>query len=380
MAPVTGKVPTRGEAAWSLVRFGLLTLLVSAALSLLAMPWTELPAWKVVRRCVSLAAALALWLSVTRWEGRSLRSLGVREARAGKRQFLIGLGIGVWALGLLLALGLASGTCVIHVTPDRFRLWRTVLTFIPGAVLVSVLEELVFRGFILQRLVVFSTPVAVAVSSLLYALVHLKASVLTVAAASELIGLFIFGGVLSLCYLVTKQLYLSMGLHASLAYGVRVNKLLVEFPDASLAWLTGTHRLVNGVSSWALLLVLAVGVAWWGRRGRAMTMAAMVAVVLMAATPARADQELEPFWGGSLRKLGRGIVNLATCPLEIVQTPLHVKAREGVTAAFSGGLVEGSLRMIQRGVIGAFEVVTFYAEIPPGFAPLMQPEFAWEPQ
>jgi membrane protease YdiL (CAAX protease family) len=106
---------------------------------------------------------------------------------------------------------------------------------------------------------------AIAGSSVLYALVHLKTPMLTAAAAYELTGLLLFGGLLSLCYLVTKQLYLSIGLHASLAYGVRVNKLLVEFPDASLAWLTGTSRLVNGLSSWILLLVVAVGVAWWGR-------------------------------------------------------------------------------------------------------------------
>jgi putative exosortase-associated protein (TIGR04073 family) len=104
----------------------------------------------------------------------------------------------------------------------------------------------------------------------------------------------------------------------------------------------------------------------------------IAAIMLMATTMAGAEPEIEAPWHGSLRKLGRGMANLATCPLELVRTPLDVKAREGLIAALSGGLVEGGLRMIRRGLVGAFEIVTWYAEIPPGFAPLMQPEFGWE--
>ena len=83
--------------------------------------------------------------------------------------------------------------------------------------------------------------------------------------ALQLGGLFLLGEVLSLSYLRTGQLYLPMGLHAVLAYGVRVNKLLIEFTDLSLSWLVGTSRLVNGLASWVMLLGIGGIVFWRGR-------------------------------------------------------------------------------------------------------------------
>ena len=257
----------RRQAAWSLTRFAALTILFSALFSGLAVPWVHLPVWKIFRRCVSLGAAVALWISVKQWEHRSLGSFGLSGLRAGKRQFAAGVWLGIVVLAISLGIGVATGAYIPKTSLDQTRLWRTVVVFLPGAVLVSLLEELVFRGIILQRLLVFSRPLAVIASSMLYAVVHLKVPVVTPGAASlELVGLFLLGGLLSLCYIVTNQLYLSMGLHAALAYGVRMNKLVFEFPHSSVTWLMGNYRLANGVIGWVLLVVVAGAVAWWAWR------------------------------------------------------------------------------------------------------------------
>jgi hypothetical protein len=81
----------------------------------------------------------------------------------------------------------------------------------------------------------------------------------------ELAGLFFLGFVLAFSYLRTQQLYVAVGLHASLAYGARVNKLLVTVSDPSLAWLTGTSRLVNGLLGWAVLAGIGGIIARWAR-------------------------------------------------------------------------------------------------------------------
>jgi membrane protease YdiL (CAAX protease family) len=240
-------------------------LLIGLALSLLIMPWVALSWWSIVRRCVSIAAALSLWLSIKRFERRSFRSYGLSVHGGGKRQFFFGLLLGLGTLGFMLGLGLVSGACRIDLTPDRLKLWRTVIGFIPAAVLVSFLEELVFRGFILQHLLACSKPLAVISSSTLYALVHLKTPTWTLATYLELGGLFLLGCVLALSYLRTRQLYLAIGLHAALAYGARVNKLLIEFLDPSISWLVGTSRLVNGLMSWVALLGVGGIVVWWAR-------------------------------------------------------------------------------------------------------------------
>ena len=104
---------------------------------------------------------------------------------------------------------------------------------------------------------------------------------------------------------------------------------------------------------------------------------------LMAACPgsvgAASDEgvERERHIQGSLRKLGRGLSNVVTAPLELLRTPTLIGRKEGNLAAISGGVVLGVWRTVARAVTGAFEVVTFYAEIPKDFAPLMQPEFVW---
>ena len=106
-----------------------------------------------------------------------------------------------------------------------------------------------------------------------------------------------------------------------------------------------------------------------------------VAVVLLvssvAATPGWAETDWTAYINGSLRKFGRGVANVATCPGEMIRTPNLIGRQDGLVAEFSVGIVQGLWRTVLRGVTGVFEVATFYAEIPKGFEPLMKPEFVW---
>ena len=270
-----GSSPTRWhQALFPVLRFGALVIGIGLVLSLLVMlimPWINFSWWRIFRRCVSFAAAASLWLIVRKHERRSLRSYGFTEVfRVGKRQALVGALVGLGAVSLMLGTYLASDICRLAIHPDRLKLWRTVLGFVPAAALVGVLEELVFRGFILQRLLPWSRATAVIGSSAVYAAVHLRTTALALATCLELGGLFLLGVVLSLSYLRTRQLYFAVGLHAALAYGARVNKVLLTFPDPSgAAWLVGTSRLVNGLIGWMGLLGIGALVLWWLRSSNA---------------------------------------------------------------------------------------------------------------
>lgn len=247
--------------------FGASTLLLSVLFSLAVAPWVELEWWRVFRRCVSVAAFMSLWWFTRVRERRPLASYGLAPSGAGHSQLRFGLLLGAASLGLVLGAGLATGACRIDVTDDRLRLWRTVLGFIPAALLVGVLEELIFRGFMLQRLAACSRTGAVILSSAVYAAVHLKSpAAFTLLTWLELGGLFLLGVVLSLSYFASGQLWLAVGLHSALAYGARINKLVVSFVDPSMAWLTGTSRLVNGLVGWIVLIGLGGVVWWWARR------------------------------------------------------------------------------------------------------------------
>ena len=98
-------------------------------------------------------------------------------------------------------------------------------------------------------------------------------------------------------------------------------------------------------------------------------------VLACGALGAASNADASSYTDGMLRKLGRGIANVATCPAELVRTPTLVGQREGYLAGMTVGIVQGAWRTVLRGVTGVFEIATFYAEIPKGFRPLMMPEF-----
>ncbi len=101
-------------------------------------------------------------------------------------------------------------------------------------------------------------------------------------------------------------------------------------------------------------------------------------LVVGLASPVWAEQSSGSYMDGSLRKLGRGIANVATCPLELIRTPTLVGREDGVFAQLTVGLVQGAWHTIARGVTGVYEIATFYAPIPAGFRPIVKPEFVWK--
>jgi putative exosortase-associated protein (TIGR04073 family) len=394
-APGNQPIFDRAQAGsgWApVLRFLLATLCVSAVITLIALPVLDHSWWKIVRRSASIAAGLSLWLCVVKLERRPLSSYGFASWEAGKRDLRFGIVLGAAALGVMFAAGLATGVCRIAITPDEAKLWRTLLGFLPAAGLVAVLEELVFRGYVLQHLLRWSRAGAVGLTSALYAAVHLKSPEWTTLTTLELGGLFLLGVVLALSYLRTGQLFLAVGLHAVLAYGARVNKLMIGFNDVSIAWLSGTSRLVNGACGWLVLLALGAIIWWWTRKRGVAAMARLRAsmaaggvILMLAAGTASASgiASVDETKGGpshmtgALRKLGRGIANVVTCPVELPRTVEKVALRDGWVAGTTVGGLQGAARMVLRAGAGVFEVLTFPVEATPGNPPLIKPEFVF---
>jgi putative exosortase-associated protein (TIGR04073 family) len=107
----------------------------------------------------------------------------------------------------------------------------------------------------------------------------------------------------------------------------------------------------------------------------------LLGTVLMAgavAAPVMADQQSDAvYFDGMLHKLGRGVANIVTCPAELIRTPEMVMRRDGALAGMTAGIMQGAGRTLLRGLTGIFEVLTFYAEVPDDFGPLMKPEYVW---
>ncbi len=87
----------------------------------------------------------------------------------------------------------------------------------------------------------------------------------------------------------------------------------------------------------------------------------------------------QAFCQTSTRKLGRGICNIATCPLEILEQTKRVYDSDGASAALTYGLVKGVLMTGARALAGVYEMVTFLIPIPHDYKPILDdPEFLSE--
>lgn len=81
----------------------------------------------------------------------------------------------------------------------------------------------------------------------------------------------------------------------------------------------------------------------------------------------------------AIKKLGRGVCNIATCPLEIPGQISKANQFDGPMAGLTYGLLKGILMTGVRATVGAYEVLTFPIPFPRYYSPILKdPEFFFE--
>jgi putative exosortase-associated protein (TIGR04073 family) len=111
----------------------------------------------------------------------------------------------------------------------------------------------------------------------------------------------------------------------------------------------------------------------WTNTGRIFAASISAAILALAAPSLASDQEYT-----AALKAGRGLGNITTGFLEF---PAHVIERSRQQGPWLGvpvGLLEGSVRFVQREVVGVYELLTAPFALPAGYEPVMEPEFAWD--
>jgi len=228
------------------------------------------PSWaQLVGACLGAAAALGGLLLIVGPVGRSpgltLRGPGaLRELLLG---CVLGTALITLSTGLIMALG---GYDLVGIEPAP-----QLLTPLAIGIVAAFTEEVLFRGVLLRVLDAWlGSWAALAVSSLLFGLVHLTNPGATLITA---LGLVIEAGVLlGAAYLLTRRLWLAIGIHFAWnavqagvfssevsGTGEQVGLLRLEAPGPD--WLTGGTMGVEGsvvtvavgLSAGAVMLVLA---------------------------------------------------------------------------------------------------------------------------
>ena len=114
-----------------------------------------------------------------------------------------------------------------------------------------------------------------------------------------------------------------------------------------------------------------------GTRTKWFWLPAVAFLVAGMAAPAFASDTAPTYSDNVLRKLGRGVANIVTCPAELIRTPELVGRKDGYVAVLTTGLVQGVWRTLLRGASGVVEVATFYTGFPNDFKPLITPVFVY---
>ena len=217
-----------------------------------------------------IGTLLVVWVFIKYLDKEKFINLGF-DPKNRLGEFTIGIVIGgcIMAAGysLLLFLGEIDFQGVIF---DFKEIIISILIFIT----VSVLEEVLFRGYILKNLMIsFNKYIALIVSSVLFSLVHgLNPNI----DLFSLINIFLAGILLGISYIHTKNLWFPIALHLSwnlfqamLGFNVSGQKSysLIEFSIAENNMINGGDFGFEGsILSLIAMLVTIVGIEIYYRR------------------------------------------------------------------------------------------------------------------
>ena len=251
------------------------------------------PFHRYVNRCLLILALAGLWPLLRFLNIRSRKSVGWTPIYSQGRNIGLGLGLGFLSLALAAGLPMIAGARTLQTGEPPGRWLQHTGNAALSALVVSVLEELLFRGAVFGALRrVHSFTLAALLSATVYSLVHFferpapPASIdawtgLTTlgqmlhgfTAIHQLVPGFLTlalaGGLLAWARERTGSLWFGIGLHAGWIFWLKSFGFLTResFPPAAPGF-WGTSRLYDGWPAFAILALIAVFLAPRWRNSR----------------------------------------------------------------------------------------------------------------
>lgn len=265
-----------------------LGFLVVLVVSTLLAPWfyTFLPFKfeRILRRLIMIGTlGLVVWL--LRARRGSLGELGLRWKKQSLAEWGRGFSIGILLVAVMTVCQGALGARMWRLSEaDGWHWIGFFLKGFSGGVLIGIMEEFFFRGFLfLTFKELWNTKGSLVLTNLIYALVHFfpKSKLApgvepTVVESFRLLGamispspghllqilpslagLALFGLILSFAFLRTGTLYRSMGIHAGAVFCLKLNRRFMPEVSEKMNFLTGTKNLYDGAAGLAVLALAA---------------------------------------------------------------------------------------------------------------------------
>jgi membrane protease YdiL (CAAX protease family) len=160
----------------------------------------------------NVIAMILAAIIVLKWvDRRPVKLLGMNLQKAWKRDFGIGVILGIGMISLALASLWIGGWVVLSLNDLTFALFGALSKALLLFFVAALMEELILRGYIFQAFIEGSRVwIAVILLSSVFSLAHLDNPGATIPSS---LNIFLAGVLLSVCYLKTRSLWLPIGLH-----------------------------------------------------------------------------------------------------------------------------------------------------------------------
>lgn len=231
------------------------------------------PFHRYLDRAFLILALIGIWPLMRALGATSPREVGLVPPYGQVRKLFGGILLGVISLSIVVGIEMIFGARHFKQTGSAHQITGAIFSALLAAIVVGALEEILFRGAIFGSLRrVFGWPIALIISSLIYALLHFfKRADITgpVSWNSGFIllpqifdfqnfipaffSLTLVGIILAVAYQRTSNLYFSIGLHGSWIFVLQTyGALTIQAADARNSF-WGSGKMVDG---WLTFLVL----------------------------------------------------------------------------------------------------------------------------
>lgn len=113
------------------------------------------------------------------------------------------------------------------------------------------------------------------------------------------------------------------------------------------------------------------------RRDRARSGGVRITLTILILTLALVVPSLASARDSAARKIGRGAANLTLGVLAVPGEIVETTRESGPFVGATWGFVKGVSMFVATEVVGVWEILTCPFETPPGFKPILEPEFPW---
>lgn len=241
----------------------------SAAAGVLLSPQLGIPLYALMI-VVALAAA---WWMLEVFDQRNFRTLGISFFRSWWREWLLGFTLGAALIAAVVGTVAVIGVVRLRVAPDEFT-FAEFFTLGVTLLLAAAWEEIIFRGYLFQRLVESVGALwAVVLLAALFGAAHIPNPAATPLSTANTV---LAGVLLAVAYLKTRALWLSIGIHFAWNWvmgpvlgfpvsGIQMPTRLLAAEVSGPVWLSGGDY---GPEGSVVLTAAAVAATVWLARTR----------------------------------------------------------------------------------------------------------------